>query len=110
MNNNKESNVLGGALAFLLLPIITVLFLLNTAYPAMMTWNMFVPAKFGLPSLSIAEALMVVFVIAMFRGSKVQRVEDNRTKETKTNDVVLMLIAPWLVYLMAFITYKMFIV
>ena len=108
--NNKDSSLLDSILSFLLLPVVTFLFLLNIALPAKLTWNLFIPTFFGLPVLTIPTALMIVLTVAMFTVSRTHRTDDTRSQDTKNTDVLLSLMPPWIVYVLAFLTYKFFIV
>lgn len=108
MENNKHKE-LGAVIMFLLTPIIIFLMMVNAAYPAMLTWNLWLPDYFGLPELSLPFAVMLYLTVALFRGGYTSRVEDNRTQSTKNNDLIFLFASPWIVYSIALITYKFFI-
>lgn len=108
MENNKD-NKTNSIISFILFPIVTFLFLLNISLPAMLTWNLFIPEFFGLPVLTIPTALMTILTLSILTGTRTQRTEDTRSETTKTNDLILSLLSPWIVYVVAFITYKFFI-
>lgn len=108
-NTNKDANALNSILGFLLLPIVTFLFLLNISFPAMLTWNLFIPQFFGLPVLTVPTALMIILTLSILTGTRTQRTDDIRSDSTKTNDLIVALLSPWVVYVLAFINYKLFI-
>lgn len=110
MNNNKESSILAAIIMFLLSPVIIFLMMVNAAYPAMQAWNLWLPNYFGLPQLTLPYAVMLILTFSLFKTSSNQRVEDNRSRETKNNDIIMMFLAPWVVYFIALITYKFFII
>ena len=110
MNNNKKSSGVDKVLAFLLTPLVVALVLLNLTYPAYLTWNMFVPNMFGLPHLTLAQTLLTIVTLALFCGSRTHRTDDTRSKEQKVEDLIMYLIAPWVGYIIAFVTYKFFLV
>ena len=110
MSNNKENEILSGIIVFLMSPVIIFLMMVNAAYPAMQTWNLWIPDYFGLPELTLPYAVMIILTFSLFRATSTQRVEDNRSKETKNKDIIMMLLAPWIVYLIALVTYKFFII
>ena len=106
MNNSKKSSGVDKVLAFLLTPLVVALVLLNLTYPAYLTWNMFVPNMFGLPNLTLAQTILTIVTLALFCGSRTHRTDDARSKEQKAEDLIMYLIAPWIGYIIAFITYK----
>lgn len=108
METNKD-NTTNGIISFLLFPIVTFLFLLNISFPTMLTWNLFIPEFFGLPILTIPTALMTILTLSVLTGTRTHRTDDIRSDSTKTNDLILSLLSPWIVYVVAFITYKFFI-
>ena len=107
--NNKDSSLLDSILSFLLLPVVTFLFLLNIALPAKLTWNLFIPQLFGLPVLTIPTALMIILTVSVLTGTRTHRTDDTRSQDTKNTDLLLSLMSPWVVYVIAFLTYKFFI-
>lgn len=110
MNNNKESSILAAIIMFLLSPVIIFLMMVNAAYPAMQAWNLWIPDYFGLPELSLPYAVILILTFSLFKGTPTQRVEDNRSKASKNKDIIMMFLAPWIVYLIALVTYKFFII
>jgi len=109
MKDEKESFI-AFLLGFILAPFIILLIVVNSAYPAMMVWNMFVPDYFGLPMLTLPYAVLTITVIFMFKGNKVHRTEDTRSGKTKANDLLIHFISPWFSYAIALITYNFFVV
>lgn len=109
MENNKKSSGVDKVLAFLLTPLVVALVLLNLTYPAYLTWNMFVPNMFGLPHLTLAQTLLTIVTFALFCGSRTHRTDDTRSKEQKAEDLIMYLIAPWVGYIIAFVTYRFFV-
>ena len=105
----KNTNSANSILSFLLLPVVTFLFLLNIALPAKLTWNLFIPIFFGLPVLTIPTALMIILTLAVLKGTRSHRTDDTRSQDTKNTDLLLSLMSPWIVYVLAFLTYKFFI-
>lgn len=110
MENNKKSSALDVVLTFLLTPVLIALVLLNLSFPAYLTWNMFIPNMFGLPHLTLAQTILTIVTLALFCGSRTHRTDDTRSKEQKAEDLIMYLIAPWIGYIIAFITYKFFII
>lgn len=108
MESNKDKS-LNSLVLLLASPIIMFLLVINTAYPAMLVWNLWIPNYFVLQALTLPYAVMFCLTFVLFRGSKTQRTEDNRSDETKVKDIILTLIAPWILYLTALVTYKFFI-
>ena len=107
--DNKQDKALTSIILFFLTPIIIFLMMVNVAYPAMLTWNLWLPEYFGLPKLTLPFAVMLYLTFALFRGGHTNRVEDNRTQSTKNNDLIILFASPWIVYFIALITYKFFI-
>lgn len=109
-NNANDNKALDSVLMFFLTLVIIFLMMVNAAYPAMLTWNLWIPTHFGLPELSLPFAVMLYLTFALFKGGTTSRTEDNRSKETKNNDIIIMFASPWIVYVIAYVTYKFFIV
>ena len=110
MENNKESSALSMIIMFLITPVLVFLLMVNAAYPAMKVWNLWMPSYFGLPLLTLPYSVMLILTVSLFTVSKTSRSEDNRTKATKNNDILMSILAPWIVYAVAYCTYKFFII
>lgn len=106
---NKQDKTLSAVVMFFLTPVVVFLMMVNVAYPAMLAWNLWLPSYFGLPELTLPFSVMLYLTFALFKGSHTQRMDDTRSKETKNNDVIMGLVSPWIVYFIALITYKFFI-
>lgn len=107
---NKQDKAVNQVILFFLTPIIIFLMMVNAAYPAMLTWNLWLPEYFGLPELTLPFAVMLCLTVVLFRGGYTNRVEDNRTQSTKNNDLIILFASPWIVYFIALITYEFFII
>ncbi len=108
MSTKNDTTASEAVLIALLFPFALAFFICNMGLAAKLTWNLIMPQFYGLPVLTLPVAILTICTLSVLRSAKVNRVSDNRTSDEKRDDAIMIILSPWVVYLIAVFTKNFF--